>query len=211
LSSCFLILPGLYAFGREIQDPRYLFILLPIFSIISLYSIEKILQKTNKQNIILIIICVFIISSSIVFIEFKKPDYQHQQEAFQISMQIGKIIDGSNPYYPESIYLTPAKISEINFPSLRDTLPKHNKIISTNNYQSLEEYISKGKEVGLTHLVVDNKNESDLYREEFLTQIFDEGEKILYLEKIFDSKDNGFQYHVKVFEIKYDKFEIKEN
>ena len=32
-------------------------------------------------------------------------------------------------------------------------------------------------------------------------------EKILYLEKIFDSKDKGFQYHVKVFEIKYDKFE----
>lgn len=211
LSSCFLVLPGLYAFGREIQDPRYLFILLPIFSIISLYSVEKILQKTNKQNIILIIICIFIISSSIVFIEFKKPDYQHQQEAFQISIQIGKIIDGSNSYYPESAYLIPAKISEINFPSLRDTLPEDNKIISTSNYLSLEEYISKGEELGLTHLVVDNKIESNLYREEFLIKIFDEGEKIQYLEKIFDSKDNGFQYHVKVFEIKYDKFEMKEN
>lgn len=211
LSSCFLILPGLYAFGRDIQDPRYLFILLPIFSIISLYSIEKILQKITKQNIILIIICIFIISSSLVFIEFKKPDYQHQQEAFQISIQIGKIIDGTNSYHPESAYLIPAKIFEINFPSLRDALPEDNKIISTNNYQSLEELISKGKDLGLTHLVVDKKIESDLYREEFLIQVFDEGEEIPYLKKIFDSKDNGFKYHVKVFEINYDKFEMEKN
>ena len=63
---------------------------------------------------ILILISILIIISSLVFIEFKKPDYQHQQEAFKIAIHIGKIVNGTNSYYPESAYLIPAKIYESN-------------------------------------------------------------------------------------------------
>ncbi len=208
VSSFFLLLPGLYAYGREIPDPRYLFILLPIFSIISLYLVEKILHKTNRKNMILILISILIIISSLVFIEFKKPDYQHQQEAFQIAIHIGKIVNGTNSYYPESAYLIPAKIYEIDFPNLKETVPEQNKIIPTNNYHSLDQYVNEGKEYGLTHLVIDDRLQADSHMNNFLIEVFSEEKEIPYLQKIFDSRNHGFNYHVKVFEINYDKFQM---
>ena len=36
--------------------------------------------------------------------------------------------------------------------------------------------------------------------------LFSEEEKHNYLKKIYDSKEDGFEYHMKIFEIQYEKF-----
>ena len=39
-----------------------------------------------------------------------------------------------------------------------------------------------------------------------LEKIFDNEKEFPYLIKEYDSKENGFKYHVKLFRINYDKF-----
>lgn len=71
--------------------------------------------------------------------------------------------------------------------------------IPTINYNSLKEYIIDSKEKGLTHIIVDdNKN-----RQTFLKDVFVNEKSFPYMKKIYDSKSDGFNYHVKVFEINY--------
>jgi len=72
------------------------------------------------------------------------------------------------------------------------------------NLGSVEKFIEEGKEQGLTHLVLDGKN----IRLELLDDAFYNDEKYPYLIKIFDSAEKGFNhYHVKIFEINYQKFD----
>ena len=58
----FMTLPALYAYGRDIQDYRYLFILFPIFCVISAYGLN-LTKKILNWKYILIILTVIIVSS----------------------------------------------------------------------------------------------------------------------------------------------------
>lgn len=71
--------------------------------------------------------------------------------------------------------------------------------LPTNNYNYLEKHLSDSKDKGLSHLVIDD-NEG---RQMFLKNIFINENKFTYLKKIYDLEDDGFKYHVKVFEINY--------
>ena len=70
------------------------------------------------------------------------------------------------------------------------------------DYTSLNEFVEFGREQGLTHIAVDNNPN----RPEFLKNVF-KNEEIPYLTKIYDSTEHGYQYHVKIFSINYEKFE----
>ena len=69
-------------------------------------------------------------------------------------------------------------------------------------FTSLNEFINYGKNEGLTHLIAD-ENEN---RPQFLKDVF-KNEAIPYLTKIYDSSEHGYQYHLKIFQIDYEKFE----
>ena len=74
--------------------------------------------------------------------------------------------------------------------------------------QSTQEGKLKSKDKGLTHILIDDNQK----RPEFLKEIFFEEEKYTYLKKIYDSKNHGFNYQLKVFEINYELFEyLKDN
>jgi len=76
-----------------------------------------------------------------------------------------------------------------------------------NRYPALSEFISFDKNDGLTHIVVDNNPN----RPEFLKYVFYNEEKFSYLTKIYDSSEHGYEYHLKIFRIDYEKFEsVKE-
>ena len=71
----------------------------------------------------------------------------------------------------------------------------------------MNEFIDSGKNEGLTHIVAD-KNPNRL---EFLKDVFENEEKFPYLTKIYDSSEHGYEYHLKIFQINYEKFEsVKE-
>ena len=57
---------------------------------------------------------------------------------------------------------------------------------------------------GLTHIITDEKKD----RIPFLNEIFYEKVNKPYLKQVYDSKENGFNYHVKVFEINYEEYDI---
>jgi len=60
---------------------------------------------------------------------------------------------------------------------------------------------------GLTHIITDEKRD----RIPFLSEIFYEKVQKQYLKQVYDSKENGFNYHVKVFEIDYKAYDIMQD
>jgi len=74
---------------------------------------------------------------------------------------------------------------------------------------NIHDYIIFLKKQEITHLLIDYDNRThDITNElrmEF-KQVFDNEKEFPYLIKEYDSKENGFKYHVKLFRINYDKF-----
>ena len=191
-----------YAYSRDIQETRYLYVLYPLLCVISLYTINPIFNKfRNKKLQLSTIIIIIITITSVVFLEIKL-DTEHEKEAFVIAEKITENATGVNEYYPESNYLLSSKVHEKKFPALSNIEIDRTKIFRTSNYETLEKFIIENEQSGLTHIVIDDKND----RQEFLRNIILNEKDYLYLEKEFDSKDLEFEYDVKMFKINYEQF-----
>ncbi len=193
-----LLIPALYAYSRGIQETRYLYVLYPMFCVISIFGI-KILEEKIKKIFLAIIIGVII--SSVIFLNIKIDDYEHEKEAFEIAKHIQNSTNAINSYYPESKYVRVTGLLN-EFPILSDKVSFGPKIFNT-DYQSLQEFIVINKKEGLDHLVVDGKTN----RPEFLNDVFINDKKYPYLTKVFDSIELGYKYHVKMYKIDYERFD----
>lgn len=193
-----MLIPALYAYTVPALDTRYLYVLFPMFAVLSVISIEKMTNRFTKSNIIIIIIILVILVSSLVFYDYKKIDYEHEKEAFEIMKKISLIVNGTNILNPESSYLTTNETIK-QWPLSYSKMKFENIIIPTSMYGSLEKFLRDSKDDGLTHIIIDEKRG----RQQFLKEIFDNEEDFTYLDKIYDSQDDGFRYHLKVFEIDY--------
>ncbi len=193
-------LPALYAYSIPSSDTRYLFFLYPMLCLLAIYPVKKLCNKFKNHNLVLILIISGILLSSAVFLDYKKSDYQHDNDAFSISKYVVKNAKGVNDYYPESSYLSAAQMPQT-WPHLKSEILFNISVIPTDGFNSLENYIHSSK--GLTHIVVDGgKN-----RPTFLNEVFYHEEKYPYLKKVFDSQESGYSYHVKIYEINYDVFD----
>mgnify|MGYP001224734009 CR=1 FL=1 len=220
----FLSLPIIYASIREISEPRYFLTLFPIFSLFSIYTVKEIARKFDKTKLISIIIGITVLSLSIVYLDYTKLDYQHELDAYHIGLEIHKRTSLINEYPPEDKYVHNKDQIFWNlgtFPVLQSETEGKVKVIRTDDhatcakenelesgcrqydYASLNEFINNGKKHGLTHIVAD-KNPN---RPEFLKDVFRDEEKFPYLIKIYDSSEHGYEYHLKIFTIDYEKFE----
>ncbi len=211
----FISIPAVYAISF-LPDTRYLLILYPILSVISLFSVKKYLSKFSHQNIGLIILISLILAGSITFLEIKKIDVNHEDE----SLKIAKIISGKteiiNQYAMESGYLPIIGMQELEkFPILRSDFVKISNdvkhcvnihacknIISVKS-NNIIEFLQDSKEKGITHLVIDDKEQISA---SFVNEIFNKENQFPYLTKIYDSKDDQLSYQVKIFEIDFEKF-----
>jgi len=208
LSLGIMSVPALYAYNVFLAlDTRYLYVLFPMFSVLAVLSIERIVGKLDKSNIIIIIIISSIIVSSVLFYDYKKIDYEHEKESFEIMKEIYTRVNGINNLNIESRYLS--TIQTMNqWPNLYSEIQFNILIIPYGNENSLQNFILNSKDKGLTHIMIDGNNE----RPDFLKELFIEEEKYTYLKKIYDSKNNGFEYQVKVFQINYELFNsLKDN
>jgi 4-amino-4-deoxy-L-arabinose transferase-like glycosyltransferase len=209
LSLVMMSIPAFYVYMIPALDTRYLYVLFPIFSILSAISIEKICDKLNKQKIILVIIIIGIIISSLIFYNQQKIDYDHEKETFNIMEKISSMVTVTNVLYQESSYLKTSQTLE-QWPSSNTEMGLYKyKIIllPTDKFNSLNDFITESKDNGLTHIIVDNKKT----RQDFLVEIFNNEDSYTYFEKIYDSKIDGFTYHLKVFKIDYEKFDSMVN
>ena len=195
----FMIIPVFYGLSIG-SDTRYIFPLYPIFSVISVYIIKKIFDKRISKKILLVMIIGSIVLSSSTFLYLKHTDLTHEKEAFEISKQVIQA-RAINDYYPESEYVRATSFVDKPL-MLSGSLWRGPITFETNGYQSLKEFIDKNRKDGLDYIVVDGKPK----RPVFLNDVFNHEEKYPYLIKTFDSQENGYKYHVKIFKIDYGEF-----
>ena len=195
-------IPAFYAYSLSSLDTRYLFVLYPMLSIISIFTIKKIYQKRQikKKEVFLFILVIFIASN--VFLDYKKTDYEHEKNIFLLNQHIVEIAEGVNLFSPESRYLKTSEVIK-NWPNIPEhTLAGHFEEeihkIPTDDFTNLERFILSSNDQGITHLVIDNNQN----RPEFLKKLL-EDEKMSYLIKEYEFQDE--YYHVKVFQIDFEK------
>jgi len=198
-------IPILYAYFVQAQDTRYFYFIFPIFCLISLFAVEKYISKTKRKNLLLVVLIIGIFIGSISYYEIKKMNYEKEVEIYEISKITKSIVNGVNYHPTETAYIRALEIPE-EWPFVINESTYETKIIQTNNFENLENYILDSKNE-LTHIVVDN----DKRLPEFLKLVYSNNEKYEFLEMIFDSKDNGFEHHVKIFEINFQKFNSNSN
>ena len=177
-----------------------------MFSVLAVLSIERIVGKLSKQNMIIIVIISAILLSSVLFYDYKKIDYEHEKESFEIMNNISNMINNVNSLNPITSYFATSQTIK-QWPHIYSEMEFEQIIIPTTNYDSLNEYIADSKDKNLTHIITDNQKG----RQGFLVDIFDNENNYTYLEKIYDSKTDGFSYHVKVFKINYELFDVINN
>ena len=202
-----LIIPAVYAYGRHFQDPRYLFVLFPIFSILSIPLIIKINQKIKNKKLFCAIFLICIILASTTFLEFKKIDREIELESFQIATHLtNHDAEGVNGYQG-SKYLKVAEIQKIwpGLPSFQHDghILLDMQIISISNFESLIDFIEISRNESLTHLVIYENNSNS----EFLNDVFNNENNYQYLIKEFDSLESNYVKRVKIFEIDYTVFD----
>ena len=207
ISSVIMAIPAFYAYtfiANPALDTRYLYVLFPMLSVLSVLAIQKIIGKIPKSNIIIIVIILAIIVSSILFYDYKKIDYEHEKESFEIMSKISTMVNGTNVLYPESSYFVTSQTIQ-QWPSTYSQMKFELNVIPTKDYDSLEKYLINSKDKGLTHIIIDSNER----RQIFLKDVFVNEKKFSFLEKIYDSKEDGFNYHVKVFQIKFEEITLK--
>ncbi len=197
-----MVIPALYAYTIPALDTRYLYILFPMFSVLAVLSIERIIGKFSKSNIIIIVIISAIFVSSILFYDYKKIDFEHEKESFEIMKNIFQKIGKVNVLSTESRYLTTVKTLN-QWPSLYSELHLDTQIKLDENEDNIYGLIMNSKEKGLTHIMTDSNEK----RPNLLKELFFNETKYSFLKKIYDSRNNGFEYHIKVFEINYKLFD----
>ena len=201
-------IPAFYAYSIPLQDTRFLFMLYPIFCVISLFFIEKFSNKYKRKNLLIILVIIGISFSSIVFLETKPSDNLQKYESYQIAKDIVREHKIINSFYPEDNFLEPAAYPEKwndfkklfllereQGKSIRNSILNPIIIIPTNGYISIEEFIKQNNE--LTHIYVDQNED----RPQFLKKIYQNENQYEFLIKEYDSKDFGYNYHVKIFRI----------
>ena len=198
----FSSLPILYACFVQAEDTRYLFFLFPIFSLISLYAVQSYISKVSRKNLILFLMIIGILTSSLIFYQFEKTDFDKEKEIYEIAKNLPIIPTGINHHPGIATYIANSEIPN-EWPFVFYDKMRQTKFISTKNFNNIEDFISNSRD-DLTHLIIDDKSNQG----EFLQYVFQNEEEFEYLEKIFDSREMGYNYHFKLFKIKYEVFDL---
>ena len=236
LSILIMLIPAFYGYSRELQEMKYLYVLYPIFCVLACFTFKLLVEKFHRKNLIFCMIIGGIILSSVIFVEWKSIDNEHFRETYQILIDVGqkemKINKEFGKYGQEILFFQWAKVqddekfpilkkelpsSKITYIPLSDwcSLPDKTKIrcaFIAHFSDNLRDYLQISEEKEITHLVLDEYNNAPgKYRIKHelglaLLDIFNHENNYAFLTKEYDSKENGFNYHIKIFKIDYDLY-----
>ena len=240
LSILIMLIPAFYGYSRGFQELKYLYVLYPIFCILACFTFKIFLEKFHRKNLIFCMIIMGLILSSLVFVDWKSMDNEHQREAFQIMSEISdknmKINTDFGKDGNELIFLHWTRLQNVeSFPTLKNSLPeivikyasmpgglesRSIEMRDINEYggwenridiNNFEDYLTLLKKQKLTHLILDGEHNTPLFTNEELASdlkyIFKNEEDYPFLIKEYDSKENGYKYHLKLFRIDYDSYD----
>lgn len=199
-----------------VDTKRYLFWTIPTLCILCTFSVEKLSGFFSNKNLVLVAIMGLIIAYAVINLENERINVEYKKDGYQIDRIVlektGKNVWHTIEahYMPESTRVNTNEYSVINiegdprgeyvqyctrkYPSACSQIVEYVDVIA--------EFLKEPRHKKFTHMTVDDveKRKSD-----FLIHVFQNEEQYPYLTKIYDSKDDGFEYHVKVFEINYEK------
>tara|TARA_B100000029_G_C17218872_1_gene830931 strand:- start:321 stop:770 length:450 start_codon:yes stop_codon:yes gene_type:complete len=139
-------------------------------------------------------------------------DFEHEKEVYDIAKELSQEISTVNRDYEGIRYFAWINSNMNNFPILSSTIvnEKDIKLIrigndSENSFSNLKEYFEFAETQGMKHLVLDGNN---LGNPE-LVHIFKNDNQYTFLTKIYDSKEQNYSYHVKAYEIDYERIDLK--
>jgi 4-amino-4-deoxy-L-arabinose transferase-like glycosyltransferase len=196
----FMILPSLYAYTVPALDSRYIFPILPILCIVGTFACMKYLGKIKYKKIGITVIIIIIIFSSTLFLNYKNSDVENEQEFLKLANIINEKTDILLYIKsPINSYLDPAQLLKFEkFPVMSSYYSKNSKLRSV-DYNSIEDFFLNTEKNGITHIVLDDEVDNPI----IIKEIFGNYEEYENLKKIFDSQENGFDYKIKIFEMKY--------
>ena len=225
-----MLIAAFYAYSREIQEIKYIYVLFPIFCVLACFAFKIFLEKFQRKNLIFCMIIGGIILSSMIFVEWKAMDNEHYLEAYEILAEIGQKEIKINKEFGKSdgefffFHWVMVETAE-KFPILQKELPpdniKYAGIMAITQDQAnpdavfhldlynLRDYFQFLEEQKVTHLILDKYSGAQLQHELSLNllDIFNHENKYPFLIKEYDSKENGFNYHLKLFKIDYDLYD----
>jgi len=228
LSILIMLIPAFYGYSRGFPEMKYLYFLYPIFCILACFTFKILFEKFHRKNLICCIIIGGIILSSVIFVDWKSLDTEHYQETYQIIIDIGqkemKINKEFGKYGSELVFWQWASVHnaekfpilkkelgfDVNDPLNKLTYIPHEDWLVVYNFDNLEDYFQLLEKQEITHLILDKyKGGPEEYRIKHelgldLLDIFNHENDYPFLTKEYDSKENGFDYHIKIFKIDYD-------
>ena len=204
LMGIFVLIPALYAYSRGFEETRYVFVVWPILIIASLFLIEKIILRFGKQNVVAGGLIALIMVSSIIYLDFREPDYEYEKESVEVARFVSNLPGTINGYGPETYYVEVMDLEDKKFPILSSEINFQKKVIRLQG-ETINEIIQDAKNKGLSYLAVTSAGQND---NQILSKIYHEEYNYPYLKKIYDSKNYGFKFNIKIFEINYNEFEL---
>jgi len=203
LTAGIMLLPAIYAYGRGIEEVRYVLVAIPLICILSIYWTSIISEKISKDKKIIVVLVILVLISSIIFIEFNKRDSVLDRESYLISEKIIEITDVTNTFNKNG-YIKTAVLTS-NWPDLLEPdesgklIHMFHKIFSE-DFDDIEHLVTESQKDGLQYIVVDEG-----------TRLFADFRKnpseYPYLDKVFDSDDYDFTNHFRIYKINYSIFD----
>jgi hypothetical protein len=235
LSILIMLIPAFYGYSRGFQEIKYLYVLYPIFCVLACFTFKLLVEKFNRKNLIFCAIIGGIVLSSLIFVEWKSMDREHYLETYEILTELSqkemKINKEFGTYGGEWTYFHWLRLHDVDeFPILKKELPQ-SKITHTKRPQlygvdvmkdqkaqeyhnieidNLRDYFQVLEKQKITHLLLDEINNTTLINDELrlhLIDIFNHENKYPFLVKEYDSRENGFNYYVKLFKIDYNLYD----
>ena len=149
--SIFMILPAIYAYMNGFNDIRYLFILYPIFSFLSLFTLQKIKNKIKKQYVFFILILFLLISIGIIANFEQNEQNELLKEYFFVSQKVVDLATGYNQFSSASQYVKAAEIENRWTGSLVSTQSGHfvkeKVLIPYDEHKTLLDYIENSRDI----------------------------------------------------------------
>ena len=195
----FISIPALYGYGRGFEENRYILFLLPVLTIFSSIGAEYLYK--NRKKWIFPVVFFSILIFSFIFVDNGKKDWEYENDLFNASLKITKIASGVNDFEGNR-YIKTAEMYN-NWPNL-EYIPKNNfgksdtiiKKFETRYNESISEYISKNNKLGLSHILVFQKDSHPYFQD-----VYNNEKNYPYLEKIFDSEIENIKTKYKIFKI----------
>ena len=204
--SFIMLLPPIYAYGRGIEEIRYVLFIIPALCIMSISWKKLTTHKIFESKIIFVILILLSLVLSIAFIEHNKRDYIHDIESFKISQEVIKRTSVFNSFN-QSGYIKAALLFN-EWPELLEPNIESGKLeselvrVPIRDYENIEQFVVKSKDNGLQYIVVDDNR--------FFKELRENPKKYPYLTIIFDSESHGYVNHFEIYKIDYGLIDVNE-